>query len=130
MRIILHQLWVPIPQVLFALGLCRAYCNTPMDPKSALSLVLRKMPESLQKQNAEGTGIATCPVFWLLRRCLVPSNITQLKDFTTTGPWLYTNWVEKEPTWQKLRAAGAAYKQLQDAAVCFNVHRLTRAQGK
>ena len=125
MRIILHQLWVPIPQVLFALGLCRAYCNTPMDPKSAtpmdpksaLSLVLPMMPESLQKANAEGRGIATHPVFWLLRRCLVPGNITHSQDQITTGPWLCAQWVENEPTWQKLRAAGAAHKQLYDATL-------------
>ena len=97
-RIILHQLWVPVQQVLFVVALARALDEVvskqqveskdsgavqEVEPKdlvrAALSIALAKLPKSLTTQNGERAGNKGAAkneqaVFWAMRSFLVPGN--------------------------------------------------------
>jgi len=127
-RLILHQLWFPPQQVLFALALFALEHNTSAPASTQLSAVLECLPLSLTdmkaavKDGAAFEGKRSLATPWQLRRLLFPGQMVGLHGVKCTGPWIQKAWVDNPAEWEKVDRIGQRYKEVLDAAYALLEH--------
>ena len=131
-RYILHQLWFPPQQVLFAFALARAlkdeastkkFVSKDSDvPRALIKAALSLMPKNLTDINKAAKRARTEPpaskhsVAWLLRRATIPGLLISLHGDKHTAEWVRGAWISDDEGWAALIAAGSSYKHMLQSA--------------
>ena len=128
MRYILHQLWFPPQQVLFAFALARAlkdeastkkFVSKDSDvPRALIKAALKLMPINLTGINKAAKEARTelpaskHSAAWLLRRATIPGLLISLHGDKHTAEWVRGAWISDDEGWAALIAAGSSYKHM------------------
>ena len=131
-RYILHQLWFPPQQVLFALALARAVkdeagtnkfvTNDSDVPRALIMAALKHMPINLTDTNKGAVKACTelpaskLSAAWLLRRATMPGLSIALHGDKHTAGWVRRTWISDVAEWEKLLVAGSSYKHMLQSA--------------